>query len=102
MNKRKRVSQTIKALSSLDFDMSHELMNIKKITIDTEFTISHLESTKARFDMKLRMAENNIAEYKNLPQTLSDQFALAKKRKMVIKGLMTKQQNKLRASIGLR
>ena len=59
------------------------------------FWVKEIEKRKNRLDRKLDFAAQQISQIGNPPKTLSHTFATAKKRKMVVKGRMTKLQNQL-------
>ena len=101
MSKKQKIRNTTHVLTGMNFGITHKLDTFKTVIVDEAFTISYLEGLKNNYDRQLEMARNMVKDYKTLPKTLTEQFELAAKRKMVIKGLMTKEQNKLKAKLGL-
>lgn len=61
--------------------------------------IEAIEREKQALDKKFNKIADCLKPYNNLPVTLIAQFELAKERKRVVKGLMTKQQKKFQAQL---
>lgn len=62
--------------------------------------ISSLEIYKNVVDTYAENLEEKFDRYKTVPKNLTAQFEAAKKRKAVVKGQLTKQQNKIRRKLG--
>ena len=87
--KSKAMKNVALSLTQVDFEISYAM------AAWDQANVKELEDMKSRIDASLARAEGFAKGYKTLPKTLSDTFKLARTRKRILKGVITKRQMKL-------
>ena len=98
--KQKAVVTADEVLTDLLTEISDIEFLVKKGTFEAyrnkKFWVKELDKRKTRLDRQIEDVEQKMANVSDWPKSLTHTFNTAKKRKMVVKGRLTKVQNKLK------